>query len=203
MRSADLARALGHGHQHDVHDADAADEQRHRRDRGEQQRHDPGRFLPCREQFREVAHGEVVVLRRAARRWRWRSSARMSASTSSRSAPSRSLSDTEPTLRSFTRLPADHALRAVVIGMRITSSWSVAMRSLPLRLQHADHRERHLANADRPRRPDRSRRTAAAQRYRRAAHLCAPSRPRPSKLCGPNRPVAHFEVLRRRPHRTR
>jgi hypothetical protein len=27
---ADLARPLGHRHQHDVHDADAADEQRHR-----------------------------------------------------------------------------------------------------------------------------------------------------------------------------
>ena len=34
---ADLARPLGHRDEHDVHDPDAADEQRHRRDR-EQQR---------------------------------------------------------------------------------------------------------------------------------------------------------------------
>ena len=33
---ADLARALGDRHEHDVHDADAADEQRHGRDAGEQ-----------------------------------------------------------------------------------------------------------------------------------------------------------------------
>ena len=34
--NADLARPLGDRHEHDVHDADAADEQRHRRDAGEQ-----------------------------------------------------------------------------------------------------------------------------------------------------------------------
>ena len=32
LADADLARALGDRHQHDVHDADAADEQRHRGD---------------------------------------------------------------------------------------------------------------------------------------------------------------------------
>ena len=36
---ADLARALGHGHEHDVHDADAADQQGDAGDGAKQQRH--------------------------------------------------------------------------------------------------------------------------------------------------------------------
>src|SRR6478672_4709316 len=35
---ADLARSFGDRHEHDVHDPDAADEQAHGRDRGEEQR---------------------------------------------------------------------------------------------------------------------------------------------------------------------
>ena len=35
---ADLARALGHAHEHDVHDPDAADEERDAGDRAEQAR---------------------------------------------------------------------------------------------------------------------------------------------------------------------
>ena len=42
---ANLARPLGDRQQHDVHDADAADEQRHRRDGAEQRRHRPGRAV--------------------------------------------------------------------------------------------------------------------------------------------------------------
>ena len=40
---ADLPRPLGDRQQHHVHDADAADEQRHARDAGEQRRHRPAR----------------------------------------------------------------------------------------------------------------------------------------------------------------
>ena len=38
---ADFARPLGHAHEHDVHDADAADDERNARDRAEQRGHDP------------------------------------------------------------------------------------------------------------------------------------------------------------------
>ena len=40
LADADLARALGHRHEHDVHDADPADEQRDRGDRAEQRGED-------------------------------------------------------------------------------------------------------------------------------------------------------------------
>jgi hypothetical protein len=36
---ADLARPLGHRHEHDVHDADATDQKRHARDAREERRH--------------------------------------------------------------------------------------------------------------------------------------------------------------------
>src|SRR5206468_9543347 len=42
---ADLARAFGDGHQHDVHDADASHEQRHRRNRRQQRFHRLRRLL--------------------------------------------------------------------------------------------------------------------------------------------------------------
>jgi hypothetical protein len=60
---ADLARPLGDRDEHDVHDADAADEQRHRGDGAEQQRHHARRF-GCRVGGRrgQVAQVEVVVL---------------------------------------------------------------------------------------------------------------------------------------------
>ena len=38
---ADLAGALGHAHEHDVHDANAANQERDARDRPQQHRHDP------------------------------------------------------------------------------------------------------------------------------------------------------------------
>ena len=43
---ADLARPLGHRHQHDVHDADAADDERHAGDAGEKVRHGIDRRRP-------------------------------------------------------------------------------------------------------------------------------------------------------------
>ena len=61
---ADLAGPLGHRHQHDVHDADAADQERDGRDRRQQHRHDAGRFLLGREHLGEDADLEVVVLAR-------------------------------------------------------------------------------------------------------------------------------------------
>ena len=57
---ADLARALGHRDQQDIHDADAADEERDRGDGGEQQRHDLAASLRGAGDLTEVAHGEVV-----------------------------------------------------------------------------------------------------------------------------------------------
>ena len=60
----DLARALGDRHQHDVHDADAADQQRDRGDRREQQRHDAARLLLRLQHLGQVAQREVVVLPR-------------------------------------------------------------------------------------------------------------------------------------------
>ena len=59
---ADLARPLRHRDQHDVHDADAAHEQRDGRDGGQQQgQHLRGRLLRL-EHLGEVADPEVVVL---------------------------------------------------------------------------------------------------------------------------------------------
>ena len=40
---ADLARSLGYADEHDVHDSDAADDQRNAGDRAEQSGHDVGR----------------------------------------------------------------------------------------------------------------------------------------------------------------
>ena len=59
---ADFADALGHRHQHDVHDADAADDQRDAGDRAEQQRHQPRRLRARGDHFGDVAHGEIVVV---------------------------------------------------------------------------------------------------------------------------------------------
>ena len=59
---ADLARALGHRHEQDVHDADAADQQRDRRDRGEQLRHHAARHERRLEHLAHAAHREVVLL---------------------------------------------------------------------------------------------------------------------------------------------
>ena len=61
---ADLARPLGHRHEHDVHDADAADDERHRGDAGEQRGEHPGDRLEQRLDLARIAHGEVVVVAR-------------------------------------------------------------------------------------------------------------------------------------------
>ncbi len=62
---ADFARALGHRHQQNVHDADAADHQRDRGDGGEQQRHDAARALGGLGDLTEIAHGEIGFVARA------------------------------------------------------------------------------------------------------------------------------------------
>src|SRR5207247_4469205 len=59
---ADLARALGDGHEHDVHDADAADQQPHRAAAGEQVFERLRRLLEGRQNVRLIADLEVVVL---------------------------------------------------------------------------------------------------------------------------------------------
>src|SRR5213595_2374442 len=61
---ADLARALGHRHQHDVHDADATHEERHRGDAEEQVHHHGARVLRGLGDLVEITDGEVVVLAR-------------------------------------------------------------------------------------------------------------------------------------------
>ena len=56
---ADLARALGHRQQRDVHDADAADQQRHRGHRRQQPGHRPARAL---ERGRELFERHLLEL---------------------------------------------------------------------------------------------------------------------------------------------
>src|SRR5207253_10189316 len=60
----DLARALGDGYQHDVHDADASDQQGHGGDRRQEIGHHPRRLLLSLEDLREIPEPEVVVLKR-------------------------------------------------------------------------------------------------------------------------------------------
>src|ERR1035437_6062029 len=57
---SDFTRTFGDGHEHDVHDADAADDQRYRRDRREQAGHHRRGGRRGSRNFRLVAHGEVV-----------------------------------------------------------------------------------------------------------------------------------------------
>ncbi len=59
---ADLAGALRHRYQQDVHDADAADHQRYRSDRGEQQRHDAAAAFGRLRDLTEVSNGEIIHL---------------------------------------------------------------------------------------------------------------------------------------------
>ena len=59
---ADLAVALRHGHQHDVHDPDAADDQRDQGDAQEQAGHEADGPLHGLHDLGEVADGEVVRL---------------------------------------------------------------------------------------------------------------------------------------------
>ena len=61
---ADLARPLGHADEHDVHDADAADDERDAGDRAEQSGHDVGRGRCGVGDLLLVAHGEIVVASR-------------------------------------------------------------------------------------------------------------------------------------------
>ena len=56
---ADLARAFGHGHEHDVHDADAADDKRDAGDRGEQHGHRLGRSGRSLRELLLVAYSEI------------------------------------------------------------------------------------------------------------------------------------------------
>ena len=57
---ADLARALEHAREHDVHDPDAADEQRDRRERDHDEAEDALRPPLLREQLRRYDQREVV-----------------------------------------------------------------------------------------------------------------------------------------------
>ncbi len=57
---ADFLAPLGHRHQHDVHDADAADQQRHAGDGGEHRRHGRRRGLLRPRHLRQVADLEIV-----------------------------------------------------------------------------------------------------------------------------------------------
>ena len=61
MRVADLARPLGHTHEHDVHDSDSADHERDAGDCTEQQRHHRGGGGGCLRDFLLIAHGEIVI----------------------------------------------------------------------------------------------------------------------------------------------
>src|SRR5207247_1210222 len=61
---ADLARPLGDRHQHDIHDPDAAHQQRHAGDAGEQRHHGLRRFFPDARHFLHRADHEVVRVAR-------------------------------------------------------------------------------------------------------------------------------------------
>ena len=59
---SDLARALGHGHEHDVHDPDAADRKRDAGDGGKQKRQRAGTGFARGGDVGEIADREIVVL---------------------------------------------------------------------------------------------------------------------------------------------
>ena len=61
---ADLARPFRHGDQQDIHDADAADDQRNRGDRGEQQFHGFRTLFRHFRDLSQVAHHEIIGLAR-------------------------------------------------------------------------------------------------------------------------------------------
>ena len=61
---ADFARPFGYAHEHDVHDADAANDQRNARNRAEQSSHDVGRRRCRLRDFLLIAHGKIVVATR-------------------------------------------------------------------------------------------------------------------------------------------
>src|SRR6185312_9641703 len=63
--NANLARALGDRNQHDVHDPDAADEQRHAGDGTEQDGHDAAGGVGDIGNVGDISHAEVVTLARA------------------------------------------------------------------------------------------------------------------------------------------
>ena len=56
----DLARPLGHRDEQNVHDADAADDKRYGRYRGQQKRHDAAAALRGLGDLAEVSHGEII-----------------------------------------------------------------------------------------------------------------------------------------------
>jgi hypothetical protein len=60
MRSPISFDPLGHRNEQDIHDADAADDQRYRGNRCEQKRHDVAATFCCFDELAEVAHIEVV-----------------------------------------------------------------------------------------------------------------------------------------------
>ncbi len=61
LAKADLARSLADGDEHDVHDADAADDQRDGSDCREHEGHDVRGGLLGGEDLLHVADGEVVI----------------------------------------------------------------------------------------------------------------------------------------------
>ena len=138
---ADLARPLGHRHEHDVHDADAADEQRDRGNRREQARHHLGRAAHRLGDLRLVAHGEIVVCR-------WRRD----------DAASRMIDVTLILRRRhlFRGVGADedlsdaHVAAQTILRRGVRHQHDVVLvltaGVLSFRRQHADDRERHVAD---------------------------------------------------------
>ena len=59
---ADFARPLGDRDEQDVHDTDAANEQRDRRHGGEQKRHDAAAAFGGFDELAQIAHREIVEL---------------------------------------------------------------------------------------------------------------------------------------------
>ena len=62
---ADLTRPLRYTDQHDVHDSNAADNERDTRDRAEQSGHDIGRGRGSLGDFLLIPDGEIIIATRA------------------------------------------------------------------------------------------------------------------------------------------
>ena len=173
LAHADLARPLGHRHEHDVHDADAAHQETHGRDARQQVGEDLRRLAERVQKVRLVADLEVVgpVLAQL--------DARVAGSSGCPpSRPESSPRSTASTLIERSRSMPKTRKRAVLIGMRICSSGFPKRLACPLdsstpttvnwmprmRIVLTDDRIGRLEPRGCPRRRARARRRAASPR---------------------------------------
>ena len=134
LPQADLARALGHRHQHDVHDADAADDQRDGGG-GAEQPAQASPAPPCApSRSRSGCRRRRCRRRPAARAGSGAAPARSPPAHPPGSMPSSNFTEIWPTWLLTSRQPI-RCMRAVVIGTRMLSSWSSPVTLRPLALK--------------------------------------------------------------------